>query len=123
MLYIQQQRKQFTRQGQPVISVDTKKKELIGGFKNPGAKWDRQPVPVNDHDFRSQADDLLIPYGVYDPQANRAARCASALATTPLPPLEEVLAGQALEPLRPHRHRQSDFQLLDSQFMKICVGC
>ena len=55
----------------PVISVDTKKKELVGAFKNQGAKWDREPVLVNDHDFRSSADALAVPYGVYDLQANR----------------------------------------------------
>ena len=55
----------------PVISVDTKKKELVGAFKNQGAKWDREPVHVNDHDFRSKADGIAVPYGVYDLQANR----------------------------------------------------
>jgi len=55
----------------PVISVDTKKKELVGVFKNAGAKWDREPVLVNDHDFRSDADGIAVPYGVYDLQANR----------------------------------------------------
>lgn len=54
----------------PVISVDTKKKELVGTFRNPGAKWDREPVLVNDHDFRSNADGIAIPYGVYDLHAN-----------------------------------------------------
>ena len=46
----------------PVISVDTKKKELVGTFRNPGAKWDRSPERVNDHDFRSDAEGLAIPY-------------------------------------------------------------
>ena len=54
----------------PVISVDTKKKELVGTFKTQGAKWDREPELVNDHDFRSNADGIAIPYGVYDLQAN-----------------------------------------------------
>ena len=52
-MYIGEQRQCFADQGLPVLSVDTKKKELIGAFKNPGAKWDREPHPVNDHDFRS----------------------------------------------------------------------
>jgi hypothetical protein len=55
----------------PIISIDSKKKELIGNFKNAGAKWDPEPVKVNDHDFRSQADGIAVPYGVYDLQANR----------------------------------------------------
>ena len=54
----------------PLISVDTKKKELVGTFKNPGAKWDREPVLVNDHDFRSLAESVAVPYGVYDLHAN-----------------------------------------------------
>ena len=55
----------------PIISVDTKKKELVGVFKNAGAKWDREPVLVNDHDFRSDAEGIAVPYGVYDLHANR----------------------------------------------------
>src|ERR1035441_7025745 len=48
-------RTRFERQGLPFISVDSKKPELIGNFKNTGAKWDRSPVLVNDHDFPSHA--------------------------------------------------------------------
>ena len=54
----------------PVISVDTKKKELVGAFRNPGAKWDHSPELVNDHDFRSDAEGRAIPYGIYDTRAN-----------------------------------------------------
>lgn len=57
--------------GQPIISVDTKKRELVGLFKNPGQAWNRAPVLVNDHDFRSQSEGIAIPYGVYDLLANR----------------------------------------------------
>ena len=55
----------------PIISIDTKKKELIGCFKNPGMTWHRAPVLVKDHDFRSEADGLAVPYGVYDLHANQ----------------------------------------------------
>ncbi len=57
-----------TQQGQPVISVDCKKKELIGNFKNNGREWQPkgQPVTVNVYDFVSQADGKALPYGVYD---------------------------------------------------------
>ena len=68
-LYIAQQKERFAMQGLPVISVDAKKKELIGNFKNPGAKWDRKPILVKDHDFRSEAKALVTPYGIYDTQA------------------------------------------------------
>lgn len=54
----------------PVISVDTKKKELLGRFRNAGAKWGRAPEKVNDHDFRSLADGIAIPYAIYDLRAN-----------------------------------------------------
>lgn len=64
-------RKRFSCRGDPVISVDTKKKELIGNFKNNGTVWSKRPVLVNDHDFPSIADGKAIPYGVYDISANR----------------------------------------------------
>src|SRR6266567_473779 len=70
-LYIAQQKERFAAQGLPIISVDSKKKELIGNFKNTGAKWDRDPLLVKDHDFRSEAKALVTPYGIYDTQANR----------------------------------------------------
>jgi len=72
-LDIGQQRERFATQGLPIISVDTKKQEPIGNFKNAGSKWDREAVLVKDHDFRSEADGRAIPYGIYDTQANRGA--------------------------------------------------
>lgn len=61
----------FKRRGLPIISVDSKKREMIGLFKNPGAKWAKAATPVNDHDFRTDAVGVAISYGIYDPQANR----------------------------------------------------
>ena len=54
--------------GEPVISVDTKKKELVGDFKAVGREWapSGQPVEVNTHDFPSHAKGKAIPYGIYD---------------------------------------------------------
>jgi hypothetical protein len=68
---IARQKKRFLSRGLPIISVDTKKKELIGNFKNSGRVWSREPVAVNDHDFRSQAEGMASPYGIYDLAANR----------------------------------------------------
>ena len=68
---INRQRRLFVRQGDPIISVDAKKRELVGNFKNAGVKWERSSTPVNDHDFRSLASGIALPYGIYDVQANR----------------------------------------------------
>ena len=69
--YISVLRCTFEQQGDPVISVDTKKKEMIGHFKNNGQTWSDAPIPVNDHDFRSEASGMAVPYGIYDTQCNR----------------------------------------------------
>ncbi len=63
----------FQQRGQPVISVDAKKKELVGEFKNGGREWQPkgQPELVQVHDFPSQALGKAIPYGVYDVWANQ----------------------------------------------------
>jgi len=64
-------RRDGTRRNSPILSIDTKKKELVGRFRNAGACWEPAPVPVNDHDFRSQASGLAVPHGIYDTLANR----------------------------------------------------
>jgi hypothetical protein len=56
----------FLRRDWPVISVDCKKKELIGNFKNPGHCWRKESLDVLDHDFPSDATGRAIPYGIYD---------------------------------------------------------
>jgi transposase len=60
--------KEFQMNGQPVISVDAKKKELVGNFKNNGSEWHekRNPTKVKVYDFKSDSEGLAIPYGVYD---------------------------------------------------------
>jgi hypothetical protein len=64
--YIRRVTRLFTSAGRPVISVDTKKKELIGNFKNPGQAWCHQAEQVNVHDFRRDAEGRAVPYGIYD---------------------------------------------------------
>ena len=64
-------RERFAAAGHPIISVDTKKRELVGLFKNGGQAWNREPTLVKDHDFRSESNGIAIPYGVYDLLANR----------------------------------------------------
>ena len=70
--HIARRAKQFQRRGQPVISVDTKKKELVGDFKNAGQEWHPkgQPPAVRVHDFQDKELGKAIPYGVYDLSAN-----------------------------------------------------
>ncbi len=68
--HIHSQRQLCEQKGIPVISVDSKKRELVGCFKNNGAVWAQSPQPVNDHDFRSQAIGMAISYGIYDMPAN-----------------------------------------------------
>jgi hypothetical protein len=68
--YIRRVKKLFEAAGHPIISVDTKKKELIGNFKNSGRVWCREAEEVNVHDFRGDAIGRAVPYGIYDPTHN-----------------------------------------------------
>ncbi len=70
--HINAQAKRCIARGVPVISVDTKKKELVGNFKNGGREWQPtgEPELVDVHDFPSDAVGKAIPYGVYDVAAN-----------------------------------------------------
>jgi hypothetical protein len=66
--YINEKVKEFLGRGQPVISVDTKKKELVGQFKNGGREWQPkgEPEEVEIHDFATPESPKVIPYGIYD---------------------------------------------------------
>ena len=70
--YLARQAAKFQSSGQPVISVDTKKKELVGDFKNGGREYQREgePEKVRVHDFKDPALGKAIPYGVYDVARN-----------------------------------------------------
>lgn len=72
--YINKLAKEFLAAGDPVISIDTKKKELVGQFTQAGKEWHPQgePVDVSTYDFPSEADGKAIPYGVYDLTDNSA---------------------------------------------------
>jgi len=81
--HILEQRDEHQPAGQPVLSVDTKKKELIGNFKNPGRIWCQAPEEVNVHDFRQDAVGRAVPYGIYDLQQNRGTVYIGQSADTP----------------------------------------
>ncbi len=70
--YLNEQVRQHQAEGAPVLSVDTKKKELVGEFKNGGREWQPRgrPEAVNVHDFLSQGVGKAIPYGIYDVSRN-----------------------------------------------------
>jgi hypothetical protein len=70
--HINAQVRSFQRRGQPVVSVDTKKKEVVGNYKNPGREWEPkgQPRRVKSKDFPDKQLGKVAPYGVYDLTAN-----------------------------------------------------
>ncbi len=73
--YIRSQVRSFEEKGIPVISVDTKSREMIGPFHQPGRRWCREAIKVLDHDFPSDAQGVAIPYGIYDPIRNEGFVC------------------------------------------------
>jgi hypothetical protein len=81
--YIATQRAAFGCAGWPIVSVDTKKKELIGGFRNAGRSWSRVAEVVNVHDFPQDALGRAVPYGVYDLRRNRGLVCVGQSSDTP----------------------------------------
>ena len=73
--YIRSQIRRYTAQGMPVISVDTKSRELIGLFRQSGRKWTQFQIKVFDHDFPSDSQGIAIPYGIYDLLRNEGFVC------------------------------------------------
>lgn len=81
--HIHEQRAEHRTKGHPVLSIDTKKKELIGNFKNPGQIWCQEADPVNVYDFRRDAIGRAVPYGLYDQQRNHGIVYVGQSADTP----------------------------------------
>lgn len=81
--YIGDQYQKFQAEQWPIISVDTKKKELIGDFKNQGRNWCQTPEVVNTHDFPSDAQGRAVPYGIYDVTRNCGSVYVGLSADTP----------------------------------------
>jgi hypothetical protein len=65
------QKEKYAAAGLPIISIDTKKKELIGNFRNNGRAWCKEAPEVSEHGFASEAECVATPYGVYDLTKNR----------------------------------------------------
>lgn len=81
--YLQSQVETFRQAGWPIVSVDTKKKELIGDFKNAGRRWCQAADAVNEHDFEHDALGKAVPYGVYDLLRNQGTVYVGRSADTP----------------------------------------
>jgi hypothetical protein len=102
--YIARQKTAFLAAGLPVISVDSKKKELIGNFKNPGQSWRQEAEMVNDHDFEQDALGKAVPYGIYDLLHNQGYVYVGESADTPEFAVDSIAGwwlneGQVLYPL------------------------
>src|SRR6266567_4231729 len=81
--YLAELRYRFQRRHLPIVSVDSKKRELVGNFKNPGRRWESAPRCVYDHDFRTDSIGVAIPYGIYDVMENRGALVVGVSHDTP----------------------------------------
>ena len=97
--HIQAQRQQHAVTGEPKISTDTKKKELIGNFKNSGQIWCQAAEQVDAHDFKQDALGRAVPYGVYDLQFNRGTVYLGRSADTPAFAVDNIAEWCATERL------------------------
>jgi hypothetical protein len=88
--YIHAQRVVHEQDGNPAISVDTKKKELVGNFKNAGRIWCQNAEEVDAHDFPQHAVGRAVPYGIYDQRANRGTVYIGCSADTPTFAVENI---------------------------------
>jgi hypothetical protein len=68
---IAQLKNSYLKSGNPVISMDTKKKEFIGNFYRDGSLYTQEVIKTHDHDFNSLAEGVIIPHGIYDVKRNR----------------------------------------------------
>lgn len=90
--YLRDQRALHLNAGQPVISVDTKKKELIGPFKNGGQTWGLQAEAVQVHDFLPKDGTRAVPYGIYDVLRNVGTVYVGQSADTPQFAVDNIAA-------------------------------
>jgi hypothetical protein len=88
--YIASQRHAFIQARLPVISVDTKKKELIGDFRNAGRAWCKKPPNVNEHDFPTSGHCRAVPFGIYDVTRNEGYVYVNMSSDTPEAAVEAI---------------------------------
>ena len=111
--YIASLKSRFKRQHLPIVSVDSKKREMVGNFKNNGSKWDLAPVEVNDHDFLSDATGVALPFGVYDVTANRGAVIVGVSHDTPAFAVHSIAQWWQLEGAARYRNSRQLLILAD----------
>ena len=80
--YIHSQIRSYMANAMPVISVDTKSRELMGSFHQSGRRWSQEPIKVFDHDFPSDSQGVAIPYGIYDLFRNEGFVCVGTTCDT-----------------------------------------
>jgi hypothetical protein len=110
--HIHEQRAAHEQAGQPTLSVDTKKKELVGNFKNAGQVWCQQPERVNSHDFPQDAEGRAVPYGIYDQQHHQADVYVGQSADTPQFAVDNLARWCQTE--LPHRFPDATHLLLEA---------
>jgi len=98
--HIEEERQEHACAGEPRISVDTKKKELIGNFRNAGAIWCQMAERVNVHDFKEDSLGYAVPYGIYNSQFNRGMVYVGRSADTPAFAVDNIAEWCATERLR-----------------------
>ena len=81
--YIHKQRQEHATKGEPLLSVDTKKKELIGNFKNAGQVWCQEAIAVHTHDFKQDSLGRAVPYGIYDQKFKLGTICLGRSSDSP----------------------------------------
>lgn len=106
--YIGKIRTVYANKGFPIISVDTKKKEKIGNFKNPGTTWCIEGEDVYDHDFLQYAVGKFIPFSIYDTIANIGSVFVGITHDTPSFAVDSIVKWWSLE----GRNRYSDSKYL-----------
>jgi len=119
-MHIEEQKQAHREAHWPIISVDTKKKELIGDFKNAGRDWCQDPEVVKVHDFPSEALGRSVPYGVYDLERNRGYVRVGTSADTPQFAVETIRAWWETEGIGANRSAEGLLILADAGGSNSC---
>jgi hypothetical protein len=112
--YVNLLRTQFADEGNSIISVDAKKKEMVGDFKNNGQSWRKRAFEVGDHDFRQYAEGIAINYGIYDMLANTGSMFVGIHHDTPAFAVESIAKWWKQDGAKRYKGRKSLLILADA---------